>query len=201
MLKRKCKITFIAHGATIHSQEGIISDSEKYPPLTEHGHEEMHKVCEYIKKRGIRDNKIFCSPAVRCIQSAQDICKVFKQEYEVLDELKVRTCGVLNGKNFHSVIKKYPNNPTLAALDFEDGESLSDFNNRVYKVINNLVSENIGNRLIIVTYPSVIQSVVAHILGIAPENQAKVLIKTGSLTQISVFDNWSSLIYSGYVPL
>ena len=110
MLKRKCKITFIAHGATIHSQEGIISDSEKYPPLTEHGHDEIKKVCEYIKKRGIRDNKILCSPAVRCVQSAQDICNVFKQDYEVLEELKVRTCGVLNGKSFNSVIKKYPNN-------------------------------------------------------------------------------------------
>lgn len=201
MLKRKCKITFIAHGATIHSQEGIISDSEKYPPLTEHGHEEIRKVCEYIKKRGIRDNKIFCSPAVRCIQSAQDICKVYKQECEVLENLTVRKCGVLNGKSFESVIKQYPNNPTLAALDFKDGELLSDFNARVMKVIDNLVAENIGNRLIIVTYPSVIQSVVANILGIPPENQAKVLIKTGSLTQISVFDNWSSLIYSGYVPL
>lgn len=201
MLKRKCKITFIAHGATIHSQEGIISDSEKYPPLTEHGHEEMKKVCEYIKKRGIRDNKILCSPAVRCVQSAQDICNVFKQDYEVLEELKVRKCGILNGKSFNSVIKKYPNNPTLAALDFEDGESLAYFNARVMNTIDKLVSENIGNRLIIVTYPSVIQSVVAGILDIPAENQAKVLIKTGSLTQISVFDGWSSLIYSGYVPL
>lgn len=201
MLKRKCKITFIAHGATIHSQEGIISDSEKYPPLTEHGHEEMKKVCEYIKKRGIRDNKIFCSPAVRCIQSAQDICNVFKQDYEVLDELTVRKCGALNGKTFNSVIKNFPTNPTLAALDFEGGESLADYNERVMSLIKKLVSENFGNRLIIVTYPSVIQSAVANILDIKPENQTKVLIKTGSLTQISVFEGWSSLIYSGYVPL
>ena len=44
LLKRKCKITFIAHGATIHSQEGIISDMEKFPPLTEHGYNEMKRV-------------------------------------------------------------------------------------------------------------------------------------------------------------
>lgn len=201
MLKRKCKITFIAHGATIHSQEGIISDSEKYPPLTEHGNEEIRKVCEYIKKRGIKDNKIFCSPALRCVQSAQAICKVFKQDYEILEELSVRKCGILNGKSFNSVIKNYPDNPTLALLDFKEGESLKDFNCRVANTIEKIVAENIGNRLIIVTYPSVIQSIVAHILGIPAENQAKVLIKTGSLTQISVFDNWASLIYSGYVPL
>lgn len=201
MLKRKCKITFIAHGATIHSQEGIISDSEKHPPLTEHGHEEIRKVCEYIKKRGIKDNKIFCSPALRCVQSAQNICKVFKQDYEVLEELSVRKCGVLNGKTFNSVIKNFPDNPTLALLDFKEGESLKDFNNRVVNIIDKIVAENVGNRLVIVTYPSVIQAVVANVLDIPPEHQAKVLIKTGSLTQISVFGNWSSLIYSGYVPL
>lgn len=201
MLKRKCKITFIAHGATIHSQEGIISDSEKYPPLTEHGHQEMKKICEYIKKRGIRDNKIFSSPATRCIQSAQIIANSVKKDFEILDELSVRKCGELNGKSFNTVIKRYPDNPSFAALDFEDGESLLDFNSRVAHVIDNLVKENIGNRLIIVTYPSVVQSVVAHILHIEPEHQAKVLIKTGSLTQISCFDNWSSLIYCDYVPL
>ena len=201
ILKRKCKITFVAHGATIHSQEGIISDSEKYPPLTEHGHEEIQKICEYIRKRGIRDNKIFCSPSLRCMQSAQELSNVYKQDYEVLNELSVRKCGVLNGKSFKTLIDKNPTNPSFAALDFEDGESLTDFNVRVAKVIEDLVESNIGNRLIVVTYPSVIQSVVAHILDIPKESQAKVLIKTGSMTQISCFDGWSSLIYSGYVPL
>lgn len=201
MLKRKCKITFIAHGSTIHSQEGIISDSEKHPPLTEHGHEEIKKVCKYLRSRGIRDNKLYCSPGVRCVQSAQKISKVFKQDYEVLDGLSIRKCGVLNGKSFKTLIKQYPNNPSFSAIDFEGGESLADFNARVIQLIETLVEENIGSRLIVVTYPSVIQSVIANILGISVENQAKILIKTGSLTQISCFEGWSSLIYSGYVPL
>ena len=39
MFIRKCKITFIAHGATVHSVEGILSDSEKYPKLNDLGEE------------------------------------------------------------------------------------------------------------------------------------------------------------------
>ena len=38
---RKCKITFICHGATIYSEEGRISEAENYPPLSELGVEEM----------------------------------------------------------------------------------------------------------------------------------------------------------------
>ena len=30
---RKCKITFISHGATIYSEEGRFSDNPNYPPL------------------------------------------------------------------------------------------------------------------------------------------------------------------------
>ena len=83
----------------------------------------------------------------------------------------------------------------------ENGESLIDFNKRIAKSINELIKINTGNRIIVVTTPEVIQSAIAKTLEIKPEHQHKTLIKTGSLTQISYFDKWSSLIYSGYVPL
>ena len=37
MFKRKCKITFISHGATVHTMDGIICDTEKYPKINEFG--------------------------------------------------------------------------------------------------------------------------------------------------------------------
>ena len=202
MLKRKCKITFISHGETIHTQENRISDSEKYPPLTENGQEEISRVCEYIRKRGVKSDKIYTSPATRCIQTAQSICKVFKQEFTVLDNLHARNCGEFNGKTYETILKTYPHDyPSIADIDVEGGESIQEFNKRVADEIHHLVEENINSRLIVVTYPNVIQSVVAHALKISTDNQYKVLIKTGSLTQISFFDDWASLIYSGYIPL
>ena len=202
MLKRKCKITFISHGETIYSQEGRISDSEKYPPLTENGQDEAYKVCEYLKKRGIKNDKIYTSPAIRCLQTVEPIAKLFKQEFEVLDNLYVRRCGSLNGKTFEYVAKMYSDDfPTIANIDVEDCEKLVDFNKRVHDEIYKIVKANTNSRLIIVTYPMIIQSIVAQILNVAPEDQFKILVKTGSLTQISFFEDWASLIYSGYVPL
>ena len=202
MLKRKCKITFISHGETIYSQEQRISDSENYPPLTEFGEEEVKKVCEIIKKRGVKSDKIFSSPATRCIQSAKIVAKVFKQDFDILEDLHIRKCGTLNGKTFKTVAKQYSENfPTIANIDVEGCELLTDFNKRVYDVITKLVKENTNMRLAIVTYPMVIQSIVAQVLNIPPEDQFKILIKTGTLTQISFFDDWASLIYSDYKPL
>ena len=68
--------------------------------------------------------------------------------------------------------------------------------------IDELVEENKGNRIIVVTTQDVIQSAIAKTLELSPVSQFKNLIKTGTLTQISYFeDNWSSVIYSDYMPV
>ncbi len=206
MLKRKCKITYVAHGATIYSDDYRLCSQENYPPLEEKGQEEIRNICEYIRKRGVRSDKIYSSPATRCIQSAQMIAKVFKQEFEVIEELNSRNWGDWNGLTFDSIVEKYNLHyedgiPSIIATTPENGESIVDFNKRVDKTVHNIVEQNLGNRVIVVTGANVIQSVVATTLGISPEKQSRILIKTGSATQISYFDGWSSLIYSGYVPL
>ena len=202
MLKRKCKITFISHGETIYTQERRISDSEKHPPLTENGQEEVLKVCEYLKKRGVKSDKIYTSPAIRCIQTVEPISKLFKQDFEILNNLHTRKCGVINGKTFEAVAKQYTDDfPTIANIDVEGCELLADFNKRVYDEVIKLVGAKQNSRIIMVTYPMVIQSIVAQVLNVPAEDQFKILIKTGSLTQISFFENWASLIYSDYKPL
>ena len=77
---RKCKITFICHGSTIFSEEGRFSDMENHPPLNENGVEEIEKMCEYLKKRQVKNDKIYSSSASRCIQSAKYIKKIFSYQ-------------------------------------------------------------------------------------------------------------------------
>lgn len=206
MLKRKCKITYVAHGATIYTEDFRLCNQESYPPLDDKGQQEIKKICEYIKKRGVKSDKIYSSPTARCIQSAQLISKVFKQDFEIVPELRSRDWGDWNGLTFDNVVKKYSLDynhgvPSIIALTPDNGEGIIEFNKRVDKVVHEIVDKNIGNRIIVVTGSNVIQSVVATTLGVAPEKQSRILIKTGSATQISYFDGWSSLIYSGYIPL
>ena len=199
MLKRKCKITFITHGATVHTMDGIISDSEKFPKLNDIGEEEIEKVCEYLIKRGVQYDKIYTSSSTRCSQSAQIVAKLFKKRTTTID-LSSRKYGEWNGQSFNDIYNEFG---TLSiAKTPKGGESIKAFNKRVAKVINKLVEENRGNRIIVVTTPDVVQAAIALTLELPPENQFKLLIKTGSLTQISYFEgDWSSIIYSDYMPL
>lgn len=203
---RKCKITFVCHGATIYSEEGRFSDAENYPPLSELGVEEIEALTKYFKARGVKNDVIYTSPSIRTVQSAMMIAKLFKQEYEVIDELRTRACGKWNGLTYTQIMEKYPDGFTKILTEPDkttvaEAESSVEFISRVKKVIDELVAKNIGNRIIIVTHPEVIQAAICAALEIPADKLPKIFIRTGSATQISYFDEWSSLVYSDYVPL
>lgn len=206
MFSRKCKITFIAHGATIHSEENRLSDNGNYPPLNDAGEEEIEKICEWLKKRGIKNDVIYSSPSLRATQSAQMIAKVYKKDFEIIDGLDSRQCGIWSGLTFDQIEAKYPQmleeyHDKPCCFCPKDGENILDFNKRISKIIKKIVDNNIGNRIIIVTHPDIIQAVISKAIKLPPQHQAKVYIKTGSATQISYYDSWASLMYSGCVPL
>lgn len=203
---RKCKITFICHGATIYSEEGRFSDAENYPPLSELGIEEMEAINKYLKARGVKNDVIYTSNSVRTVQSAMMVAKLFRKDYVIVDELKTRQCGKWNGLTFSQIEKAYPGGfeKILSEPDKKtvaEAESSVEFISRIKKVIDELVAQNIGNRIIIVTHPEVIQAAICAALDIPADKLPKIFIRTGSATQISYFEGWSSLVYSDYVPI
>ena len=206
MFKRKCKVTFIAHGSTVYSEENRITDRQDYPQINDTGYIEINKILEFIKNRGLKTDKIYTSPALCCVQSAEIISQELKMDFDVLPELYNRKCGIWSGLTFEEIEQKYPDlmekyhkNPLTVYP--ENGEILESFNNRVKDILDNIINENIGGRIIVVTHPSIIQSAIKSTLNIAEGNQYKVYIRTASATQISYFENWSSLVYSNYKSL
>lgn len=203
---RRCKITFVCHGATIYSEEGRFSDAENYPPLSELGVEEMQNLTKYLKARGVKNDAIYTSPSIRTVQSAMMVAKLFKKEYEIIDELKTRDCGSWNGLTFAQIMEKYPEGLDRILKYPEEktmagAEGSVEFIARIKKVIDSLVAKNIGNRIIIVTHPEVIQAAICGALDIPADKLPKIFIRTGSATQISYYENWASLVYSDYVPI
>ena len=203
---RKCKITFICHGATIYSEENRLSDVENYPQLSELGQDEVERITEYLRRRAVKNDVIYTSPSVRTMQTAKVISKLYKEEAIVLEDLHPRKCGKLNGLTLEQIETKYPDlleswfNNQEYDEDLE-AESINDFIARVKKIIDEVVAQNEGNRVIIVTHPDVIQAAICAALEMPANKIAKIFIRTGSATQISYYDKWSSLVYSDYTPL
>lgn len=203
---RKCKVTFICNGSTIYSEDDRFTDSEKYPPLNDAGQEEIEKICEFLAARGIKNDKIYTSPAARAVQSAGMIAKLFKQNFEIVEDLHPRKCGKFNGLTFEQIEEKYPeelerliNNPDIPTPD--DAEAVSDFISRVKFSINKIVEENTGNRIIIVTHKDIIKAAICAALNMPDSSLHRIYIKSGSATQISYFERWSSLVYCDFKPM
>lgn len=206
MFKRKCKITFIAHGSTIYSEENRLTNKIDYPPLNDNGYQEIKKIAEFVKIRGLKTDNIYCSPALCCVQSAEILADELKQDFTPINDLYTRKCGVWSGLSFDEIEKQYPEmleelHRTPQNFCPEGGEDIDVFNKRVNDIVSQVIEKNLRGRVIIVTHPSVIQSAIKNALSIPPEHQYKIYIKPASATQISYFTSWASLVYSDYTPI
>lgn len=204
--ERLCKITYIAHGATIYTEENRLTDNENYPPLNEEGLEEIEHICNFLKIRRVKNDRIYSSSGSRALESAEIIAKIYKKTVEIDDNLTPRRQGEWNNLTLEKIFKKDKNiiktllsSPKVPPC--EGAESLEDFTKRIGKEIDKLIKNNIGNRIIIVTYPDVIQAATAYALKLPPQAMLNFSIKTGSATQISYYKTASLLKYSGYIPI
>ena len=143
---------------------------------------------------------------MRSQQSASMIAKIFKQDFEIIQDLHPRKCGAFNGLTFEQIDEKYPDaleklikNPDIATP--EDAEAVSDFINRIKESINRIINQNTGNRIIIVTHKDVIKAAICGALDLPDTSLHRIYIKSGSATQISYFERWSSLVYCDYKPM
>ena len=204
MFRRKCKLILVRHGATIYNEQNRLFDCDDYPPINQNGKIQIENLSKWLLQQTTHVDKIYTSTALRAIQSTRIISKAYDLDYETIVGLYERKAGLWGGLTFEQIENQYPDmlhlyheNPYEYWPD--GGESTLDLRERVNNVINNIIAENEYKTVIIVTHEGVIQSVIAYILGIPPENQGKILIPTGSATQINFYSNWATLAYCSHV--
>ena len=205
MFKRKCKIIFIRHGSTIYNEQGRLFDLEDYPPITQKGKNEIENLAKWLINTTPHVDRIYSSSALRAIQSARILSKEYDIDYEVIDGMYERKSGLWGGLTFEQIEEKYPDmlkkyheNPYEYWPD--GGEPTQALRERVDKIVNEMVAINEYKTVLVVTHEDVIQSVIASILGVPPEHQGKILIPTGSATQINFYSSWATLGYCAHVP-
>ena len=206
MFRRKCKVTFIAHGSTINSEENRLYDDETHPPLNANGKLEIEKISKWLKAKGLKTDRIYSCSALRCVQSAEIISEILNCPFETTEELRSRKAGLWSGLTFSQIEERFKDDLEHYHNDRKNfwvkgGETTLELNERVSSALSKIVEENIGKRIIIITHPEIIQTAVAISLKIPVENQFRIYTPTGSATQISYYADWSSLVYSAYVPL
>lgn len=206
MLKKRCKITFVVHGSTIFTPEDRLYEIGEYPPLDANGKYEISKLCQWLKKRSPKNDKVYAAPTMRSVQSAEIIAQSYSQEFEVLDSLRTKNEGIWAGCSFDEIEEKYPDQlkkyqANVANFKLNGAESFEEYNNDIYNVITKIKEENFDKRIIIVCDANLIRGVIAKSFELPIANQNKINLQTGSATQINFYEGWEILVYSNYVPV
>ncbi|MEE9444772.1 MAG: alpha-ribazole phosphatase family protein [Cocleimonas sp.] len=160
-------------------------------PLTDAGWQQMVKALEGKEGWDI----VISSPLQSCSEFAELIASEEDVDCEVINPLKEIDYGLWDGLSPDEILEdssgensdllhawsKSPTNITPP-----DGEDYHEFQGRVLKAFKKIVTENQGQKVLIVTHSGVIRLILMDILGMQNEKLFSLSIKNGSYSKVYI---------------
>ena len=164
------RLTFIRHA---ESQGNInkIFQGQSETQLTAVGAEQAASLGNLFECENKRFDRVFSSPQLRAVHTAEIICSKINHEFETSDLLKEIHNGKLAGLNGEEIDSQFPRredrtNPYLPVG--ENGESWLELYLRAMKIVDFIFSNPPGEYMII-SHGAILNAVLWSILGIPPQ--------------------------------
>jgi probable phosphoglycerate mutase len=165
--------------------------------LTDEGKKQVADTAKQLKSIPI--DKVFVSPVIRTIETAQIVCDTIGIEsYQIDERLYEIELGKLVGMNYEEVTTKYGD---LFLKFYSEGDPvLQDFGvetfasvkKRIRSLLDQIIQNNEGNTLM-VTHLDPIKAAIAIMLDLKPESLYRWHIRNASLTILKYESNTFSL--------
>lgn len=195
-------IIFIRHGSTDFPEDQVYKGNEG-PQLNREGQLLAERLGDWLKGEDII--AVFVSPSRRTIETATPIVKSLNLEYKITDELKERDFGIWEGLTFGEIENQYPEGLKKWKEDPisytpEGGESIIDLQKRVSNVVQAVIQEYKGKKVVIVAHMGPIRVAVSQALQIPLINYRHLQIHPCSATRIDYGITAANLVYLGALP-
>lgn len=160
------------HGETDWNKEkryqGVSSNSE----LSKEGIKQAELLGKEFIGRGI--DIIFSSPGRRSVQTANFVSESVNISVVILDALKERCLGILEGKTHAWYNENYPESfivfqKTKEAPGIEGVESFKEVIERSINTINDIVKENEGKNIAVISHRGFIKAFITDVTGKGPD--------------------------------
>ena len=160
-------VFLIRHGETALTPERRFSGwGSSDPSLSEHGRWQASAVAEALSWHEI--DAIISSPAARTLETAKELSKRSNVAIVVNDDFKECSFGEWDGLTFAEVEKKDSStlNKWLAssAVAPPGGESFNEVGERVMRAFTQVLNENQGRKIAIVSHVTPIKQIIRHLL-------------------------------------
>ncbi len=184
------RLYLVRHG---ESEWNILSkvQGQSNISLTDKGREQARKVAERLVNEKI--DLIFSSDLNRAFETAQIIGKNLNLEVNGFKELREIKFGVWEGLTTKEIEEKYMKEHILwmtepHKLNLPEAERLIDLQERLLKIVNYLVKENVNKNILIVSHGTAIKTLILGILGIDLSVYNRLSISNVSLSIIEYRD-------------
>ena len=154
--------------------------------LTSQGKDQAADVAKQLKSIPI--DKVYVSPVIRAMETAQIVCETLGMDYEIDERLYEIELGKLVGMNYEEVTTKYgdlflrfyaEHDPVLANFGVEPFAAVKQ---RVKSLLDDALKKHEYSNVLMVTHLDPIKAALATILDLKPEALYRWHIRNASLT-------------------
>lgn len=179
-------VIFMRHGQAENNVSRTLVGRHIESHLTSQGKDQAADVAKQLKSIPI--DKVYVSPVIRAIETAQIVCETLGMDYEIDERLYEIELGKLVGMNYEDVTTKYgdlflrfyaEHDPVLASFGVEPFAAVKQ---RVKSLLDDALKKHEDSNVLMVTHLDPIKAALATLLDLKPEALYRWHIRNASLT-------------------
>lgn len=179
-------VIFMRHGQAENNVSRTLVGRHIESHLTSQGRQQVADVSKQLKSIPI--DKVYVSPVIRAMETAQIVCETLGMSYEVDERLYEIELGKLVGMNYEEVTTKYgdlflrfyaEHDPVLDSFGVEPFAAVKQ---RVKSLLDDALKKHEDSNVLMVTHLDPIKAALATLLDLKPEALYRWHIRNASLT-------------------
>ena len=180
-------VIFMRHGQAESNVARILAGRHMESHLTADGRQQVMDSSKQLMKN-IAIKKVYVSPVIRTVETAQIVCQILGTEYVIDERLYETEMGQLAGMNYEEVTTKYGDVLARFYSDFDPVlkrfgvETFDSVKHRIKNLLDDLLQKHKDSNVLIVTHLDPIKGALATLLDLSPQALHRWNIRNASLT-------------------
>ncbi len=175
------------HGQAESNVNRVLAGRNLESHLTEYGRQQVKETANQLMKN-IAIEKVYVSPVIRTIETAQIVRETLGTDYVIDERLYETEMGRLVGMNFEDITMKYGDVLTRFYSDYDPilesfgVESFASVKHRIMSLLDDLLYKHEDSNVLMVTHLDPIKAALATLLDLNQESLHRWNIRNASLT-------------------
>ena len=180
-------VIFMRHGQAESNVNRILAGRHMESHLTEQGRQQVVDSAKQLVKT-IAIEKVYASPVVRTVETAQIVCQILGTDYVIDERLYETEMGRLVGMNYEDITTKYGDVLTRFYSDYDPilesfgVESFASVKHRITNLLDDLLQKHEDSNVLMVTHLDPIKAALATLLDLSQETLHRWNIRNASFT-------------------